>query len=136
MVCSGTLGAEIADAMRHGPDRLDAAQLLAGQFQVLGPREWAMYKPRWGAFYQTHLEEWLRAEGVSTVVFAGCNFPNCPRTSIYSKRASATSVSCSAGDGVSGRDDRGRDELTNIGIAVLPTATIIAALAASMTAKD
>ncbi|WP_459872860.1 hypothetical protein, partial [Endothiovibrio diazotrophicus] len=42
-----------------------------------------LYKPRWGAFYRTSLESHLRGLDVSTLVFSGCNFPNCPRTSIY-----------------------------------------------------
>ena len=35
-----------------------------------------------GAFYRTELDRRLRESGSDTVVFASCNFPNCPRTSI------------------------------------------------------
>src|SRR5690349_14367644 len=39
--------------------------------------------PRWGAFFGTSLTEQLVENRVDTVVVTGCNFPNCPRTSIY-----------------------------------------------------
>ena len=40
--------------------------LLAGGVQALGPSESAIYKPRWGAFYETPLEEHLRERGLVT----------------------------------------------------------------------
>jgi hypothetical protein len=40
--------------------RLDCALLLAGRPQLLGPQEVASFKPRWGEFYGTPLEEHLR----------------------------------------------------------------------------
>ncbi|MFL0160305.1 cysteine hydrolase family protein [Mycobacteroides chelonae] len=42
-----------------------------------------MFKPRWSAFYRTELEQHLRDRGVSTVVVAGCNLPNCPRATLF-----------------------------------------------------
>jgi hypothetical protein len=30
---------------------LDCELLLSGEVQGLGPAEWAMFKPRWGAFF-------------------------------------------------------------------------------------
>src|SRR5207247_853290 len=57
--------------------------LLAGGIQHVGPGEVIIYKPRWGAFFQTPLEAHLRALRVSTLAFCGCNFPNCPRASVY-----------------------------------------------------
>ena len=56
---------------------------MAGGFQQVGAAEHVMYKPRWGAFYDTDLDRHLRESAINTLVFAGCNFPNCPRTSIY-----------------------------------------------------
>ena len=88
-----------------------------------------MYKPRWGAFYETPLEQHLRAHGVSTVVFAGCNFPNCPRTSIYeaSERDFRVVV---VGDAISGLYERGGLELTNIGAHLMSAVELSEALAA------
>lgn len=79
-----------------------------------------MYKPRWGAFFETPLEDHLRGHGVSTIVFCGCNFPNCPRTSIYeaSERDFAVVL---ADDAISGLYERGRHELENIGVGVMPS---------------
>jgi nicotinamidase-related amidase len=34
-------------------------------------------------FYQTLLEEHLHRLGINTVVICGCNFPNCPRKTLY-----------------------------------------------------
>ena len=56
---------------------------LSGHLQQIGTMEWIMYKPGWGAFYNTLLEEHLHNLGANTVVICGCNFPNCPRTTIY-----------------------------------------------------
>ncbi|MDX3109638.1 hypothetical protein ACIBO5_41075 [Nonomuraea angiospora] len=47
---------------------LKAGLLLAGEPQPLGEREVALFKPRWGAFYRTRLEELLRGWGVDTLV--------------------------------------------------------------------
>ena len=77
-------GAELAAPLKPNPEfRLDAARLLSGNLQELGPDEWVMYKPRWDAFHGTPLLWHLRRLGVNTVVVAGCNFPNCPRATIY-----------------------------------------------------
>ena len=84
MVIAGNVGAEIVDELKpSAATRLDSSLLLSGRLQHIGPMEWIMYKPRWGAFYRTPLEEHLRDLSVNTVIIAGCNFPNCPRTTIY-----------------------------------------------------
>lgn len=122
VVHPGTPGSELAASLRLAPDaRLDATALLRGELQLLGPAEWAMYKPRWGAFYGTRLGEHLRTLGVTTLVFAGCNFPNCPRTSIYeaSERDFRVAV---VGDALSGLYDQGVRELENIGVTMTTAA--------------
>jgi nicotinamidase-related amidase len=84
LVVRGTPGCQIASELLPDPDlKLDERLLLDGSLQALAPGEVALYKPRWGAFYGTSLQQHLEEHAVSTVVFAGCNFPNCPRTSIY-----------------------------------------------------
>ncbi len=97
---------------------LDSSLLLAGDLQLLGPREVAMYKPRWGAFFGTPLERHLREQGVSTLVFAGCNFPNCPRASIYEASERDFRVVL-ARDAISGLYERGERELLNIGVQLM-----------------
>jgi nicotinamidase-related amidase len=77
-------GSQLAPEIVERPSfELEADKLLEGRLQQAGPGEVVIYKPRWGAFYETPLEDHLRRHGVSTIVFCGCNFPNCPRTSIY-----------------------------------------------------
>ena len=86
-----------------------------------------MYKPRWGAFFQTPLQAHLEGLGVSTLVFCGANFPNCPRTSIYeaSERDFRIVV---ATDAISGLYERGRAELANIGVSLMSAAELVAQL--------
>jgi hypothetical protein len=86
-----------------------------------------LYKPRWGAFYETSLEEHLRERGASTLVFCGCNFPNCPRTSIYEASERDFRVVLAA-DAISGLYERGREELTNIGVGLMETAEVVASV--------
>ena len=62
---------------------LDCEALLAGQAQNVGANEVIMFKPRWSAFYRTGLDRHLRDHGVTTVVIAGCNLPNCPRATLF-----------------------------------------------------
>lgn len=61
------------------------------------------------------------------MVFAGCNFPNCPRTSIYEASERDYRVVLAA-DAMSGLYDRGRSEMQNIGVAVLSTAAVVSEL--------
>lgn len=76
----GSAGSQIVTELR--PDRadpLDPDVLLGGECQQLAEREWAMWKPRWGAFHRTPLDEHLRRLEVTTVVI--------PRTNLgYSRR--------------------------------------------------
>jgi nicotinamidase-related amidase len=113
----GSAGSQIAPELLPNPVELDHELLLSGELQQLGRYEHVMYKPRWGAFYQTKLERHLRDSGSDTVVFVGCNFPNCPRTSIYeaSERDFRTVL---VSDAVSGLDDRGIKECRAIGVDV------------------
>jgi nicotinamidase-related amidase len=125
LVIAGSPGSQLAEALRPTPDvALDAAHLLAGRMQDVGPHEWIMYKPRWGAFFATPLEAHLRSLDVSTLVFAGCNFPNCPRTSIYeaSERDFRLVV---LEDAISGLYPQGRRELDDIGAWIVDTETYL-----------
>lgn len=124
VLAPGTPGSQLAPLLLPDPDLvLEDDSLLAGRVQALGPSESAIYKPRWGAFYKTPLEEHLRSHAVTTLVFCGCNFPNCPRTSIYeaSERDFRVVV---ARDAVSGLYERGERELAGIGVHLLESAQI------------
>ena len=131
LVLAGSPGAELAsDLVPASAPRLDTELLLAGGIQRVGPGEAIIYKPRWGAFFQTPLEAHLRALGVSTLVFAGCNFPNCPRTSIYEASERDFRLVL-VEDAVSGLYERGKDELRTIGVVLMRTAELVTALGAA-----
>jgi nicotinamidase-related amidase len=98
----------------------------------VGEREVVIYKPRWGAFYETSLEPHLRRQDVSTLVFGGCNFPNCPRTSIYEASERVFRIAL-AEDAISGLYDRGREELRGIGVKLMPASAIVEALSRAAT---
>ena len=124
----GTPGRLLAPGIGPGdPMEFDDARLLSGDFQRLGPNEDVMYKPRWGAFFGTPLDQRLRKLGVDTLVFAGCNFPNCPRTSIYEASERDYRIVL-VDDAISGLYDRGRAEMVNIGVSVLSTVQITSAM--------
>lgn len=127
----GTNGAELVDELKPSADtRLDADRLSDGEFQEIGPQEWVMYKPRWGAFYRTDLDDFLDAQSIDTIVVCGCNFPNCPRTTIYEASERDYRL-VFVPDATSGVYDRGRRELENIGVAVKRTADAIEWMASS-----
>ena len=129
ILLAGAPGTELAaDLLPPGAPALDVPLLMAGAVQPLGVEEVAIYKPRWGAFFGTSLEEHLRAQGVDTLVFCGCNFPNCPRTSIYEASERDFRVVL-ARDAISGLYERGERELRDIGVRVMSAAEVAAALA-------
>ncbi len=114
----GSEGAELVTEMKPGDVRLDSKFLLKGGVQELAPNEYAIYKPRWGAFYGTPLEKFLKKHKINTLAFTGCNFPNCPRTSIYqaSERDFRLII---VRDALSGIYEKGIEELTNIGCEIV-----------------
>ncbi|MGB6064213.1 MAG: cysteine hydrolase [Desulfomonilaceae bacterium] len=121
VVVPGTEGSQIVNELLPSPPiLLDEVNLLAGEIQSIGDQEWIMYKPRWGAFYKTRLGEYLRQLEVDTLVFSGCNYPNCPRTSIYEASERDFRVVI-VEDAVSGLYDRGLQELRGIGANVVTT---------------
>lgn len=110
-----------------GAPDLDDDLLLKGEPQPLGPAEFAVYKPRWGAFYRTPLEDLLGALGVDTVVFAGCNLPNCPRASIIEAHERDFRVVL-ATDAISQSSEQGFREIAGIGTVLMSTPDIAAAV--------
>jgi nicotinamidase-related amidase len=84
MVRPGSPGSQIAPQLLPDPElALDSVALLAGELQKVGDNEVVMWKPRWSAFHRTPLDGHLRRLGADTVVLAGCNFPNCPRATLF-----------------------------------------------------
>lgn len=102
--------------------------LLSGKLQKIGNNEFVMYKPRWGAFYKTPLEVALKRNGIDTLVFSGCNFPNCPRASIYEASERDYRIVL-AKDAISQLYSKGEEEMDNIGVNLLTTKEINESLA-------
>jgi nicotinamidase-related amidase len=116
----GTAGSQIVPELRPDPAvTLDPDVLLRGEFQALAGQEWAMWKPRWGAFHRTPLDHHLRRLEVSTVVIAGCNYPNCPRATVYgvSERDYRALV---VSDAISGIEPHHLEEAGRMGIVCAP----------------
>lgn len=124
LVLAGSPGCQLApDILPREGIKLDESLLLAHGVQTIGGNEVVIYKPRWGAFYKTPLEQHLAKLNISTLAFSGCNYPNCPRTSIYEASERDFRVVL-ADDAVSGLYDQGRLEMKNIGITLLSASRI------------
>lgn len=124
MVFPGTDGAELVAELKPSPSvRLNPDELLQGSAQQIGNEEFVVYKPRWGAFYRTPLEDFLKKRGIDSLVFCGCNFPNCPRTSIYEASERDFKIAL-ATDAVSGLYEQGLRELERIGVFFQSTAGV------------
>lgn len=126
-----TEGAELVNEIRP-PEYpgLDADTLLEGDFQQIGDREWVMYKSRWGAFYKTNLESFLHAHAIDTLVFIGCNFPNCPRTSMYEASERDFRIAMVT-DAMSQVYEKGVQEMQNIGVFVTTTDKLLYKISAN-----
>ncbi len=121
---TGSAGRRPADALLPGRDiRIDDNLLMSGAIQSIGQEEVLVFKPRWGTFYRTPLEAHLREKGVSTLVICGCNYPNCPRTSVYqaSERDFRIVVAVDAISGIGPADISG---LEKIGVTCIPSEDI------------
>jgi nicotinamidase-related amidase len=113
----------VAALMRPDAPSLDFDTLRKGRFQELGPDEWAMYKPRLGAFHKTPLEDFLRRKELDTLIFAGTFFPNCVRQSVYeaNERDFRTVAVTDAIFGIHGKDEK---ELGAIGATCLAAVSV------------
>ncbi len=70
------------------------------------------------------LEEHLHGIGADTIVVAGCNFPNCPRTTIYEASERDFRVVLVT-DAVSGLYKQGARELASIGVTLMTSNDLI-----------
>lgn len=112
----GTLGVELIDSVKPGEDvRLNTVGLLQGNVQTIGPSEWIFYKPRWGAFFSTPLQEHLEQLGISTLIICGCNFATSGRATVYEAGARDFRVIL-ASDALSGANEDSICELGRIGV--------------------
>ena len=131
IVSPGTYGSQIPDMLRFAGMRdLDHQTLLRNKVQHVGEHEAVIYKPRWGAFFETPLNKHLQSLCVDTLVFCGCNFPNCPRTSIYEASERDYRVVL-VSDAISEAYEKGFDELKGIGVTLMTASDIIPLIVAN-----
>lgn len=118
----GSQGAELVSGVAP-PDapRLDPHLLTDGQAQDLGPRDRAVYKPRWGGFFGSCLDDELRAAGVDTLVIAGWNFATSGRATLLeaSERDYRIVLVPDANASVT---DEAQQELGRVGVHLMPVA--------------
>lgn len=127
MLIKNSKGSQIAREILNEEVILNSEKLLQGEIQSISEHEVVIFKPRWGAFYKTPLEEYLKRLQIDSLLFSGCNYPNCPRTSIYeaSERDYKTGLLT---DGISGLYEKGEKEMRNIGVNLYSTSEMIARL--------
>ncbi|MEV0407437.1 isochorismatase family cysteine hydrolase [Actinoallomurus sp. NPDC050550] len=124
LVAPHSPGSRLADGLAPaGAAPLDPGRLLSGAAQPLADGEHVIYKPRWSAFHHTPLRWHLDDLGVNTLVVAGCNYPNCPRATIYDASARDYRLVI-AEDATSGFGEHARPEMTGIAAWCLTVATI------------
>lgn len=129
VVAPHSAGSQLAEGLApSGAPELDPELLLSGAAQPLSDGaspEYAMYKPRWSAFYDTSLLSGLSDLDVSTVVIAGCNYPNCPRSTLVdATERDLRTVAVS--DALSRWTAEAPAELSGLGIGVFTTAEVVA----------
>jgi isochorismate hydrolase len=73
------------------------------------------------------LDQHLRELAITTLLICGCNFPNCPRTTLYEASERDFRVVFIA-DATSGTYERGLRELHNIGVSVITTEECLSAI--------
>jgi nicotinamidase-related amidase len=124
ILLKGSPGRRPADALLPTQNvPIDDDLLMSGSTQPIGPAEAIIFKPRWGAFYRTPLDALLEEKAVSTVVFCGCNYPNCPRTSIYQASERDFRITAVV-DAISGMAQSDLEGLERIGVNCTTTETI------------
>jgi len=132
----GSMGAELLGEILPARElRLDPHLLMDGAHQALGPREEALYKPRWGAFYATCLADRLAAYGVTTLIVCGFNFASSGRATILEASERDYRIVL-VPDAAAGASDEAQRELCRVGVHLLPVADCLAWLGNEARAED
>lgn len=121
-------GSQLAEGLLETGCELDPDLLLAGRAQEISAGEHILWKPRWSAFFHTRLLEHLSERSVTTVVVAGCNYPNCPRATLVDATERDLRT-VAVRDAISGWTVDADREMPGIGVACLGTREIVFALA-------
>jgi nicotinamidase-related amidase len=124
----GSDGALVPHRLLDKEQRKYHPALKAGAVIQIAPREYMIFKPRWSAFFRTRLDGQLQALGVDTIIIAGCNYPNCPRATIYDGTSMDYRVVAVA-DAISGVTALHVDEASRVGAVVMKTHAVVKAVA-------
>ena len=125
----GSRGAELVSTVAPPESaRLDPHLLIDGEPQNLAPDEAAFYKPRWGAFYGTSLDESLRARGITTLVISGCNFATSGRATVLEASERDYRIVL-VPDATAGLTSEAQQELCRVGVHLMPVETCLTWLA-------
>jgi nicotinamidase-related amidase len=132
LVIAGTQGAELVDELKpssFSPSKvsLDTELLLKGKLQQVAMKRMDNVQTEVGSILCTPLEKHLRQLKINTVVICGCNFPNCPRTTVYEASERDFQVVLIS-DATSNIYERGLQELDNIGVELMTSDDCVAAL--------
>ncbi|WP_200342213.1 cysteine hydrolase family protein [Rhodovibrio sodomensis] len=112
----GSRGADlIPEVAPESAPRLDPHLLQDGGIQELGRREEVLYKPRWGAFYRTSLEQRLHNIGVNTLIVVGANFATSGRATVLEASERDFRV-VMVPEASSGLRDTGANDMARIGV--------------------
>ncbi|EMG37243.1 nicotinamidase-like amidase [Desulfocurvibacter africanus PCS] len=130
IVLPRTTGAELVREIRPSTG-LDFHGLQEGKLQQFSSNEFAVYKPRWGAFYKTALEDFLRDRGVNTLIITGAFFQRCVQATIFEASERDFRI-VAVRDGIVGMHEQGAAELEDIGVTVLNAVDFLDALSGSV----
>ncbi|MBK1698482.1 isochorismatase family cysteine hydrolase [Rhodovibrio salinarum] len=115
----GSLGSDlIPEVAPENPPRLDPHLLQDGGVQELSRREEVFYKPRWGAFYRTPLEQRLHNLGINTLIIVGANFATSGRASVLEASERDFRV-VMVPEACSGLRETGANDLARIGVSLM-----------------
>ncbi|MFW5487324.1 MAG: cysteine hydrolase family protein [Desulfovibrio sp.] len=123
-VIVGTDGAASVPGLLPPGSSVREDDLLAGNPCQVGANEFVVYKPRWGAFYRTCLEDVLAGHEINTLVICGTVFPNCVRATIHQalERDFRVVLAC---DAIAGIYSRGVQEYIGMGASALSVDEIL-----------
>ncbi|WP_343563238.1 cysteine hydrolase family protein [Kiloniella sp. b19] len=122
----GSMGAELIPEALPEDDthRIEAEHLMAGEFQTIGNREKIFYRPRWGAFHGTNLEEELKAQGITTLILCGFSFTTATRATVYEASARDFRVVV-VPDALCNASDAALSELGRMGVYLMESEQVV-----------
>ncbi len=116
-------GSQLVEASNPAGTKLAVEDLLAGRVQTLAPGDYVIYKPRFSAFVNTDLHQFLGRMGVNSLVIVGLTFANCVRAT----QISATDLDYRVGlvpDACTDTDAKGLAVMQAMGVQLMTMADL------------